>query len=175
MKKLWLVVLFLLAGLAFGLVWLTMYRLDVHQRLLALPDREQVWIKLGSQKLLVEVVNTPSSRTQGLSGREQVGGKSSQVQGMLFVFPQSGQPWFWMKEMKFDLDLVWIDHNQVQEVTPNVPAPSSEIREDQLPFYSPTQSVKMVLEVPAQQYQFMPGDKFKLISQSSLLQSLVDN
>lgn len=97
-----------------------------------------------SQKLQLEVVNTPQSITQGLSGRDEIG-----ADGMLFVFDRAQTPRFWMKEMKFDLDMIWIKEMKVVEITKNVPAPDLSVPLNQLPTYGPNQPVEMVLEVEA--------------------------
>jgi len=125
-----------------------------------LPDHAVVQLMGATQPVLVEVVNTPASITQGLSGRAQLGGSNPQVEGMLFVLPRPQQAAFWMKEMKFDLDLVWIKDNQVVEVTPQVPAPEMSVGELGLPIYQPQQVVDLVLEVnagQAQAWNLIPG------------------
>lgn len=68
----------------------------------------------------VEVVNTVQTRKQGLSGRSSLG-----ADGMLFVFAQPAQHQFWMKDMKFPLDFVWINQGQVVDLAQNIPAPTS--------------------------------------------------
>jgi uncharacterized membrane protein (UPF0127 family) len=54
-----------------------------------------------------EVVDTKPSRELGLSGR----GSLPKDGGMLFGFDRPGVYGFWMKDMKFSLDLIWIDSN----------------------------------------------------------------
>ncbi len=67
--------------------------------------------------LSVEIANTKEEVEQGLSGRE----KMDQNEGMLFVFPSMGQYAFWMKDMKFPLDMVWIsDEGRVVYIKENV-------------------------------------------------------
>jgi uncharacterized membrane protein (UPF0127 family) len=51
-----------------------------------------------------EVVRSDASRQQGLSGRE----KLSDTEGMFFVFEREERHSFWMKSMKFSLDIIWI-------------------------------------------------------------------
>lgn len=97
-----------------------------------------------NQVLAVEVVTQPESITQGLSGRRQLG-----AQGMLFIFERPVTPSFWMKDMLFDLDLVWVRNGQVVAVTPSVPHPASNTPDSALPVYQPPQVVDMVLEVAA--------------------------
>lgn len=64
-----------------------------------------------------EVADTEASREQGLSGRAPLPADA----GMLFVFDTPGQYGFWMKDMDFSLDLVWIGADKtVVDVTKNV-------------------------------------------------------
>jgi uncharacterized protein len=55
--------------------------------------------------LVVDLALTTDQQSRGLSGRE----KMSDNQGMLFVMQSPGRYGFWMKEMKFPLDIFWLD------------------------------------------------------------------
>ncbi len=55
--------------------------------------------------LVVDLALTPDQQSRGLSGRERM----SENQGMLFVMQSPGRHGFWMKEMKFPLDIFWLD------------------------------------------------------------------
>jgi uncharacterized membrane protein (UPF0127 family) len=55
--------------------------------------------------LVVDLALTPDQQSTGLSGRE----KMPENQGMLFVMQSPGRYGFWMKEMKFSLDIFWLD------------------------------------------------------------------
>ena len=57
--------------------------------------------------LFVDLALSPDQQSRGLSGRE----KMSENQGMLFVMQSPGRYGFWMKEMKFPLDIFWLDKN----------------------------------------------------------------
>lgn len=116
------------------------------QQLQNVLDRQKVEITLGGAPLTVEVVNTAESITQGLSGRTEIG-----ADGMLFVFPNTVETGFWMKEMRFDLDIVWIADGTVISVLPNVPRPTPGQALSELPTYRPDQPFDMVLELPAGQ------------------------
>ena len=105
-------------------------------------DRERRTVKVGSTTLEVEVVTSPESTAQGLSGRESIG-----ADGMLFVFPELSIPSFWMPDMKFDIDIVWINGNTVIDISEFVPKPKPE--QVALPTYSPSQPANVVLELPA--------------------------
>mgnify|MGYP001380321783 CR=1 FL=1 len=54
--------------------------------------------------IILEVANDSNSRTQGLSRRQLL----AENAGMLFVFPTEGFQKFWMKEVRFPLDLLFI-------------------------------------------------------------------
>jgi uncharacterized membrane protein (UPF0127 family) len=56
----------------------------------------------------VKVAQTNKDRVKGLSGRRNLPENS----GMLFVFDQPRILSFWMKEMNFPLDIIWIDQNR---------------------------------------------------------------
>ena len=67
--------------------------------------------------LHVQIANTPALREQGLSGHAPL----KPDQGMLFIFPKSGTYGFWMKDMLFPLDMVWIRSDKtVASVTENI-------------------------------------------------------
>jgi uncharacterized membrane protein (UPF0127 family) len=86
------------------------------------------------------VASTPDALSQGLSGRESL----VSDQGMLFVFPVSGEYAFWMKDMNFPLDIVWIDADmRVVGIAKNVA--TSSYPENLLP----PSPVRYVLELNA--------------------------
>jgi hypothetical protein len=60
---------------------------------------------LGRQSLVVNVARTSEERAQGLSGIESL----PDNEGLLFVFDSPGKYSFWMKDMNFPIDIVWID------------------------------------------------------------------
>jgi hypothetical protein len=107
-------------------------------------DREKRVVFLGEMPLEVEIVSIAESTAQGLSGRNQIG-----ADGMLFIFPTTRERSFWMKEMQFAIDMVWINEGKVVGITSDVPTPSAETPLNDLPLYSSTQPVDMVLELPA--------------------------
>ena len=81
--------------------------------------RHDMMVLMPKGALQVEVANTKASRELGLSGREKMGDN----EGLLFVFDEPGRYGFWMKDMKFALDIIWINQNGVvvdieRKVTP---------------------------------------------------------
>ena len=71
--------------------------------------RHDVTILMPKGALSVEVADTQASRELGLSGREKMGDD----EGILFVFDTPGRYGFWMKDMQFPLDIIWINQNGV--------------------------------------------------------------
>ncbi len=86
----------------------------------------------------VRVVDTPKERTQGLSGTTTL----APDEGMLFVFEEAGLHGFWMKNMNYAIDILWLnDELKPVAVTKNI-SPNS------FPtiFYPPV-PVRYVLEI----------------------------
>lgn len=68
-------------------------------------DTEIVEVILGDSTIPVELADTVETRQQGLSKRDALPDGS----GMLFIFPESYIYGFWMKDMLFALDMIWLD------------------------------------------------------------------
>jgi len=84
-------------------------------------------ITLGDVEFEIEIVHTPAERATGLSDRDSL----RPLTGMLFVFESGATSAFWMKDMRFPLDFVWIGEEcEVVDTTLNVPhqpAPDSPL------------------------------------------------
>ena len=61
-----------------------------------------------SHSIQVEVVESSEDRQRGLSHREYL----AEGHGMLFLSDRRPQS-FWMKDMNFDIDIIWIDNNVI--------------------------------------------------------------
>jgi uncharacterized membrane protein (UPF0127 family) len=55
----------------------------------------------------VAIADTPQLRAQGLSGTANLG----KDHGMLFSFQTPETACFWVKDMRYDLDILWFDAN----------------------------------------------------------------
>ena len=91
------------------------------------------------------LADTPEERAAGLSGYPGLPDDA----GMLFVFEEPTQPSFWMKGMRFSLDIIWINYVTVVQINAAVPPPGNGTPDDQLPRYRPNQPVTHVLEMTA--------------------------
>jgi len=63
-------------------------------------------IKTGSITLPVDIADDSCKQTLGLSGKASLNND-----GMLFIFENAGNYGFWMKDMNFPLDIIWINSN----------------------------------------------------------------
>jgi hypothetical protein len=63
---------------------------------------------------------------------------------MLFLFEKPGTYRFWMKGMRFPIDIVWIRDDEVVGIEHNVPLPAAIPQT-----YTPPVPVAVVLELPA--------------------------
>lgn len=103
-------------------------------------------ITVGEAVFPVELADTPEKRARGLSGRPGLEAGS----GMLFVFDSESRVAFWMPEMHFPLDFLWIASDcRVADITQDVPPPVPEMALSDLPRYRPSVPVQYVLEINA--------------------------
>lgn len=78
----------------------------------AKSEKKTKTITINGRPFYVELADTPLARQRGLSGRE----KLAKDEGMLFVFNYPSNYAFWMKDMKFDIDLVYIFDRTVVDI-----------------------------------------------------------
>ncbi len=106
---------------------------------------EQAKLSLAGNVFLVDVADTRAEQAQGLSGRE----KLEIDEGMLFVYADKQSLNFWMKDMLFPIDLLWIEDNTIVAWQENMPTPPAGAHLAELPTYSSPKAVNHVLELPA--------------------------
>ena len=103
-------------------------------------------VTLGGVPFRVELAVTSQERTQGLSGHAPLAAD----EGMLFVFEKAQTYSFWMREMLFPLDMIWIDAEcTVAHITRNAPPQAPDQSLSDLPRYGPPVPVLYVLEINA--------------------------
>ena len=118
-------------------------------------------ISINNTVFNVELAVNEDQQSRGLSGRKSIGDN----EGMLFIFKPATRPAFWMKDMLFDLDLVWIEGGKVVAINRHLPIPTPNTRIDQLPTYSPPVNVDYVLEIRAGQADNINvGDRVEIIN-----------
>lgn len=111
------------------------------------PLRERTTATVGGDSIRAEVVRTADEHARGLGGRDGLAPGT----GMVFPYLEPRRPEFWMKGMRFDIDIVWIRGGRIVDLSTFVPAPrkgpTSAV--DALPTFSPREPIDAVLEVVA--------------------------
>ncbi|MEK7195113.1 MAG: DUF192 domain-containing protein [Patescibacteria group bacterium] len=124
----------------------------------ALAPDERAKVTVGDRVFYVDVARTVLEKANGLSGRDALG----EDEGMLFVFKELGNYSFWMKGMKFPLDIIWIRGDRVLGVSQNAqPEPFFS----GLKIYYPPGPVDRVLELnagSAERYDIREGNRIAL-------------
>ena len=92
-------------------------------------DIEKVLTTKTGEKIFIEIASTSEEQEQGLSGKsklmEFVRDQKIRTEGMLFVFSEPRVLNFWMKDMRFDLDIIWLDENlKIVHIAKNAQADS---------------------------------------------------
>jgi len=98
-------------------------------------------VRIGAAMVRADVASTEAAREQGLAGRAGL----AEDRGMLFVYRDHRERTYWMKGMRFPIDIVWIDRGRVTGVEPSVPVPTDE----NLTIYPSRAPADRVLEVRA--------------------------
>lgn len=100
----------------------------------------QVNVTVNGLVLVADIAATNEQRTRGLSVKDSL----AENEAMLFVFDNEAEHIFWMKDMKFPIDIIWIDSNKtVVHIEHNLEPCSSEVL---CPSYKPNDDSLYVLE-----------------------------
>jgi len=94
---------------------------------------------------------------RGLGGRRNL----PENRGLLFAYDGYYVPKFWMKDMRFSIDIIWIKDKMVVGFEKNTPVSN----QNPLPTYQPKDFVNYVLEVNAgfvDKNQIKIGDRVEI-------------
>jgi uncharacterized membrane protein (UPF0127 family) len=118
------------------------------------PQLPGAKVTIGNTTFSAELATTMTQQAKGLSGRTGLGAN----EGMLFIFDRPRIQNFWMKDMNFPIDIIWIGSTtlnatgQTSEVlgfAQNAPIPTPGMQLWELPIYTSPDGVDTVLEVAA--------------------------
>lgn len=101
----------------------------------------EVEVAVGMHRVRAELADNTRRRRRGLSGRREL----LPGRGMLFPYAQPTRPSFWMPDMHFPIDIVWIREGRIVDLHRDV---SHQVRPP-LRTYRPKVPIDWVLEVPA--------------------------
>lgn len=100
--------------------------------------------KIKDTEVKLSVADTPKGQQKGLSGRKSL----ASDRGMLFVFKTPDYYSFWMKGMKFPIDIIYLRGEKVVTIYKNIQPPKSA-NDTSLPVYTPEEPSDKVIEVNA--------------------------
>lgn len=100
---------------------------------------ESTVLKINDMEISVEIADDLPEQTMGLSGRDSL----CEDCGMLFVYRDPQIQRFWMKDMKFPLDFIFIKENKVVDIFEDIPVPV----DSEIPRIQSREPADMVLEV----------------------------
>ncbi len=120
------------------------------------PARTTADISVGDVPVIAELALSPAEQSLGLGYRNGL----EPGRGMLFVFPEPAELGFWMKGMRFCIDIIWIANGEIVGAAENAcPDPEGTEDSDRARRRS-DQPVSHVLEMPAgwvAEHGFGPG------------------
>ncbi len=118
-------------------------------------------VTIQGQRIEVELARSKAEQSLGLGERDSL----AWDRGMLFLYEGSGFYSFWMKGMRFDIDIVWIRDDRIVDI-------SHQVRHDPGGTgdrVRPRELVNVVLEVPAgyaASHGWRPGSRVEFDLQS---------
>ena len=97
-------------------------------------------ILLDGKIVRVTVADTDATRDKGLGGREGL----AKDEGMLFVFDSDDKYGFWMKDMRFPIDILWLSSaGRIVDMRESVSLSTYPV------VFEPIAPARYVLELPA--------------------------
>jgi uncharacterized membrane protein (UPF0127 family) len=97
-------------------------------------------LRLNGERYNLTVARTQAARQKGLGGRANLAANH----GMLFIFSTTQPECFWMKDMHFSIDIIWLDADKrIQHIEPGV-SPKTYPKN-----FCPPAAAKYVVELPA--------------------------
>ncbi|MBP6913617.1 MAG: DUF192 domain-containing protein [Candidatus Levybacteria bacterium] len=100
---------------------------------------------IGDTTYKLLVVKTETDKQKGLSDRNNL----SKDSGMLFLFQEKSKPSFWMKNMKFPIDILFISDSKIVDIVENAKVLTADQDATTLPIYKPAEDSNSVLEINA--------------------------
>jgi uncharacterized membrane protein (UPF0127 family) len=108
----------------------------------AVDGYKQINVTVNGIHLVADIASTNDQRSKGLAVKDDL----KESEAMLFVFSKENEYGFWMKGMKFPIDIIWLDNNR--EVV-HVEHSLEPCGPDSCPTYKPDSEALYVLETVA--------------------------
>jgi len=98
-------------------------------------------VTINEQTFDVEVADEDEERIKGLSDRDSL----DKDKGMIFIFEEKSKYGFWMKNVNFPLDLIYISDNTIVDIVKNAEPVAEDSTDIQI--YEPKEDANYVLEI----------------------------
>jgi len=111
---------------------------------------------INGHSITLLIARTEKEKEIGLSSRKNL----PKDEGMIFPFATPGNYPFWMKDMKFSIDIIYLRDQKIVTILKNVKPPSSLIGNP--PIYTPSAPSDTVIEINAglsDTYKLKTGEK----------------
>jgi uncharacterized membrane protein (UPF0127 family) len=110
----------------------------------SVPDGTVLKVKLADNELKLVVANSPIAKSNGLSNKKHI-----PEDGMIFFFYELNTLSFWMKDMHFPIDIIWLSGNKVIGIEKSAPAPEPGTKIMDLKIYKSNDKADTVIELEA--------------------------
>lgn len=113
---------------------------------------------INNQAFKLYVAKSEKEKEVGLSGKDSL----PQDYGMYFPFEKPDYYSFWMKNMKFPIDMIFLSNNRIVTIYENLEPPSQDLKSP--PLYKSSEPADAVLEINAglsKKYNIKVGDEIE--------------
>jgi uncharacterized membrane protein (UPF0127 family) len=108
-------------------------------------DGKEIEAEISGVRLKLIVASTPQSQMKGYGDSKA---SPSGDNGMLFIYDDDQPLSFWMKGVKFGLDIIFFD-NSMQYIDHHTMEPGHEVEERNLPKYPSKKPARFAVERPS--------------------------
>jgi uncharacterized protein len=123
----------------------------------SLSQKATKTLTVGRCQFDCETAQTLSEKKRGLSGREAL----AKFSGMLFLYDSATKRSFWMNDMSFPIDIIWIRGNKVVDLSKNVPVLTKQGEITTILSQEPIDGVLEINSGMIQECQIKVGDQIK--------------
>ena len=142
------------------IIFFTTVIIAVVVMLFVFNTKSKSYIVINDKSFKIDVAITNSQKSKGLAKYEKIPNDF----GMLFLMGKSDYYTFWMKDMKFAIDIIYIDDNKIVDIFENVEKPNSK---SETPRSVKSRFVSnKIFEINSglsKKYGFKKGDSVKII------------
>ena len=103
---------------------------------------KKINVTVNGMALVADVAMTSEQRSKGLSVKDTL----AENESMLFYFPKANPYGFWMKDMNFPIDIIWLD---TKRTVLHIEYSLEPCDSDACPIYKPEVQTQYVLETVA--------------------------